>query len=268
MGMMEAVIEIPAEHAKNLFGQFDVFAKKIERALHVTLIARDESVKILGDAAQVERARSVLSQLLELSRRGNVIQEQNVDYTLALAMEGQEDSVLEIDRDIICHTLQGKPIKPKTVGQKKYVDAIRRQMIVFGLGQKLWDRIPLILGLAVCAVLFLITMPVSDGYLGLPGTLAWKIPAGWYEFGWLFPLGIHRADFFSADYFPLFPWIFLFFCGTYIGRWARNGKFPDFTYRLRFTSLSWMGRHALILYLIHQPLIFGVCTLISWIISL
>ena len=84
-------------------------------------------------------------------------------------------------------------------------------MIVFGLGQKLWDRIPLILGLAVCAVLFLITMPVSDGYLGLPGTLAWKIPAGWYEFGWLFPLGIHRADFFSADYFPLFPWIFLFF---------------------------------------------------------
>ena len=54
MGMMEAVIEIPAEHAKNLFGQFDVFAKKIERALHVTLIARDESVKILGDAAQVE----------------------------------------------------------------------------------------------------------------------------------------------------------------------------------------------------------------------
>ena len=141
-------------------------------------------------------------------------------------------------------------------------------MIVFGLGQKLWDRIPLILGLAVCAVLFLITMPVSDGYLGLPGTLAWKIPAGWYEFGWLFPLGIHRADFFSADYFPLFPWIFLFFCGTYIGRWARNGKFPDFTYRLRFTSLSWMGRHALILYLIHQPLIFGVCTLISWIISL
>lgn len=92
--------------------------------------------------------------------------------------------------------------------------------MIVSAGQKLWDRIPLILGLAVCAVLFLITMPVSDGYLGLPGTLAWKIPAGWYEFGWLFPLGIHRADFFSADYFPLFPWIFLFFCGTYIGRWA------------------------------------------------
>ena len=151
MGMMEAVIEIPAEHAKNLFGQFDVFAKKIERALHVTLIARDESVKILGDAAQVERARSVLSQLLELSRRGNVIQEQNVDYTLALAMEGQEDSVLEIDRDIICHTLQGKPIKPKTVGQKKYVDAIRRQMIVFGLGPAGTGKTYLAMAMAITA---------------------------------------------------------------------------------------------------------------------
>ena len=101
MGMMEAVIEIPAEHEKNIFGQLDAYAKKIERALHVTLIARDGSVKILGESAQVERAKSVLSQLAELSKRGNTIQEQNVDYTLALAMEGQEDEVLEIDRDII-----------------------------------------------------------------------------------------------------------------------------------------------------------------------
>ena len=56
-------------------------------------------------------------------------------------------------------------------------------------------------------------------------------------------------------------------CGTYLGRWARDGKFPNFTYRLRFSSLSWLGRHALILYIVHQPLIFGVCTLISWMIS-
>ena len=184
MGMMEAVIEIPAEHAKNLFGQFDVFAKKIERALHVTLIARDESVKILGDAAQVERARSVLSQLLELSRRGNVIQEQNVDYTLALAMEGQEDSVLEIDRDIICHTLQGKPIKPKTVGQKKYVDAIRRQMIVFGLGPAGTGKTYLAMAMAITAFRnnevgrIILTRPAIEAgeKLGfLPGDLQSKI---------------------------------------------------------------------------------------------
>ena len=72
--------------------------------------------------------------LLNFPKGGNTIQEQNVDYTLALVMEDSEENVLEIDKDIICHTLQGKPIKPKTLGQKKYVDAIRKQMIVFGLG--------------------------------------------------------------------------------------------------------------------------------------
>lgn len=61
----------------------------------------------------------MLDQLVELSKRGNTIQEQNVDYTLALVMEDSEENVLEIDKDIICHTLQGKPIKPKTLGQKK-----------------------------------------------------------------------------------------------------------------------------------------------------
>lgn len=184
MGMMEAVIEIPAEHEKNIFGQLDVFAKKIERALHVTLIARDESVKILGEAAQVERAKSVVSQLAELSKRGNTIQEQNVDYTLALAMEGQEDEVLEIDRDIICHTLQGKPIKPKTLGQKKYVDAIRRQMIVFGLGPAGTGKTYLAMAMAITAFRnnevgrIILTRPAIEAgeKLGfLPGDLQSKI---------------------------------------------------------------------------------------------
>ena len=81
MGIMETVLEIPAEHEANVFGQFDAFAKKIERSLHVTLISRDGVVKIMGDSNAVERARNVLSQLLELSRRGNTISEQNVNYT-------------------------------------------------------------------------------------------------------------------------------------------------------------------------------------------
>ena len=184
MGMMEAVIEIPAEHEKNIFGQLDAYAKKIERALHVTLIARDGSVKILGESAQVERAKSVLSQLAELSKRGNTIQEQNVDYTLALAMEGQEDEVLEIGRDIICHTLQGKPIKPKTLGQKKYVDAIRRQMIVFGLGPAGTGKTYLAMAMAITAFRnnevgrIILTRPAIEAgeKLGfLPGDLQSKI---------------------------------------------------------------------------------------------
>ena len=74
MEMMETAIDIPAEHEGNVFGQFDIYAKKIEKTLKVTLIARGENVKILGDAVRVEKARDILGKLTELSRRGNVIQ--------------------------------------------------------------------------------------------------------------------------------------------------------------------------------------------------
>ena len=151
MGIMETILEIPAEHEANVFGQFDSFAKKIERSLHVTLISRDGAVKIMGDSQAVERARSALSQLLELSRRGNTISEQNVNYTLALVMEDSEENVLEIDKDIICHTLQGKPIKPKTHGQKQYVDEIRKKMIVFGLGPAGTGKTYLAMAMAITA---------------------------------------------------------------------------------------------------------------------
>lgn len=184
MGMTEAIIEIPAEHERNVFGQFDVYAKKIERSLHVTLIARDENVKIMGDAARVEKAKSVLLKLTELSKRGNTIQEQNVDYTLSLAMEGSEDSVLEIDKEIICHTIQGKSIKPKTLGQKKYVDAIRSKMVVFGLGPAGTGKTYLAMAMAITAFKnnevgrIILTRPAIEAgeKLGfLPGDLQSKI---------------------------------------------------------------------------------------------
>ena len=181
---METVIDIPAEHEANVFGQFDAYAKKIERALHVTLIARGESVKIMGDALKVEKAKKVLDQLVELSKRGNTIQEQNVDYTLALVMEDSEENVLEIDKDIICHTLQGKPIKPKTLGQKKYVDAIRKQMIVFGLGPAGTGKTYLAMAMAITAFKnnevgrIILTRPAIEAgeKLGfLPGDLQSKV---------------------------------------------------------------------------------------------
>ena len=167
---METVIDIPAEHEANVFGQFDAYAKKIERALHVTLIARGESVKIMGDALKVEKAKKVLDQL--------------VDYTLALVMEDSEENVLEIDKDIICHTLQGKPIKPKTLGQKKYVDAIRKQMIVFGLGPAGTGKTYLAMAMAITAFKnnevgrIILTRPAIEAgeKLGfLPGDLQSKI---------------------------------------------------------------------------------------------
>ena len=184
MGILETMIDIPAEHEKNVFGQFDIFAKKIERALHVTLIARNGKVKVLGEEKNVERAQQVLSQLTELSRRGNTIQEQNVDYALSLTMEDSAEDILTIDKDLICHTLQGKPIKPKTHGQKKYVDAIREKMITFGLGPAGTGKTYLAMAMAITAFKrnevgrIILTRPAIEAgeKLGfLPGDLQSKI---------------------------------------------------------------------------------------------
>ena len=184
MGILETMIDIPAEHEKNVFGQSDIFAKKIERALHVTLIARNGKVKVLGEEKNVERAQQVLLQLTELSRRGNTIQEQNVDYALSLTMEDSTEDILTIDKDLICHTLQGKPIKPKTLGQKKYVDAIREKMITFGLGPAGTGKTYLAMAMAITAFKrnevgrIILTRPAIEAgeKLGfLPGDLQSKI---------------------------------------------------------------------------------------------
>ena len=184
MSILEEFIEIPAAHESNIFGQFDLYAKKIERTLHVTLVARDGEVKILGDAIRVNQAKRVLIQLLELSKRGNTITEQNVDYAISLVFEDNEKELVEIDKDVICHTLQGKPIKPKTVGQKKYVDAIRKQMIVFGLGPAGTGKTYLAMAMAITAFKnnevgrIILTRPAIEAgeKLGfLPGDLQSKI---------------------------------------------------------------------------------------------
>lgn len=184
MSILEDYIEIPATHESNIFGQFDAYAKKLERTLHVTLIARDGNVKILGDAIRVGQCKRVLEQLVALSKRGNTITEQNVDYAISLVFEDKETELVEIDKDIICHTLQGKPIKPKTVGQKKYVDAIRKQMITFGLGPAGTGKTYLAMAMAITAFKnnevgrIILTRPAIEAgeKLGfLPGDLQSKI---------------------------------------------------------------------------------------------
>ncbi|NLJ97459.1 MAG: PhoH family protein [Clostridiales bacterium] len=134
MSITETIIDIPVEHEKNIFGDFDIFAKIIEKTLNVTIIERNGEIKVVGDSDNVTKAKSVFLQLLELSKRGNIITEQQVNYALALSFEAKEKEIVEIDKDLICHTINGKPIKPKTIGQKSYVDQMRNKMIVFGIG--------------------------------------------------------------------------------------------------------------------------------------
>ena len=134
MAIMETIVEIPVEHERNIFGSFDANIRKIEKTLNVTMIARDGTLKLVGDAGNVKKAEDILMQFLELSKRGNSITEQNVNYALALAMDNDKTDMVAMDSDVICRTIQGKPIKPKTAGQQKYIDLIRQKMIVFGVG--------------------------------------------------------------------------------------------------------------------------------------
>ena len=126
MDTFSLILEADSKHIKNIFGQFDYNIKNIERRMNVKILNRDEGIKISGAKENVECAKRALEELKELSKRGNDITEQNVNYAMDVAIEGSNVSLAELDTEIICHTVQGKPVKPKTAGQKEYVDAINR----------------------------------------------------------------------------------------------------------------------------------------------
>ena len=181
----ELIIEVPAEHMRNIFGMYDSHIKKIENDFEVSIVDRDGGLKIIGNSqSNVQKAASITKQLIELSKRGNVIQEQNVDYAITLGMENKEEELVEIDKECICHTVSGKPVKPKTLGQKQYVDAIRDNMIVFGLGPAGTGKTYLAMAMAITAFKneevgrIILTRPAIEAgeKLGfLPGDLQSKV---------------------------------------------------------------------------------------------
>ena len=134
MSVIENIVDIPASHQRNVFGQFDANIKKIERTLHVTIIARNSELKIIGGEVSVKRAAAIIRELINMSEKGNEIDEQKVNYAISLSFEDSVKTLSELDDDIICRTINGKPIKPKTAGQQKYIRNIRDKMIVFGVG--------------------------------------------------------------------------------------------------------------------------------------
>lgn len=134
-------------------------------------------------------------------------------------------------------------------------------MILFGLLKSKIEKIPFSWGwVLLCGVLYFFTFSVSQGYLGLKSFPIY-LPDWWYEQNFLFPLGLCSSTFRSSDYFPLLPWVFVFLAGTFVGRFAVAGKFPMFMYRSRVPFFSFLGRHALIIYIAHQPVIYGIVLL-------
>ncbi len=181
---MEQMMEIPVEHEKNIFGGLDSYVKKIEKQLDVQVVLRDGGIKITGPEDSVAKAERAFQELLTLSMNGNDITEQNVDYILDLSQSQSETTMATIDKDVVCHTIQGKPIKPKTLGQKNYVDQIRNKMMVFGIGPAGTGKTYLAMAMAIKAFKedevskIILTRPAIEAgeNLGfLPGDLQSKI---------------------------------------------------------------------------------------------
>ncbi|MBQ8262559.1 MAG: PhoH family protein [Lachnospiraceae bacterium] len=177
-------LELNTESMQMLFGDFDKYIKKLEDDLSVDVIDRDGVIKITGEEKNVKRARNLILDLIEISKRENGLEAQKVDYGLTLAKEDREDVLLSLEEDVICHTVQGKAVKPKTEGQQKYTKAISDNMIVFGVGPAGTGKTYLAMAMAITAFKreevsrIILTRPAIEAgeKLGfLPGDLQSKV---------------------------------------------------------------------------------------------
>jgi phosphate starvation-inducible PhoH-like protein len=172
------------EEAINIFGSFDENIRIIEHELSVTVVSRDGELKVSGEAENVIYAIKAVEGLMTLSSRGETINEQNVRYIISLVRTGNEERIGELARDVLCVTAKGKPIKAKTIGQKKYVEAIKKNTITLGIGPAGTGKTYLAVAAAVAAFRdkqvnrIILTRPAVEAgeRLGfLPGDLQSKV---------------------------------------------------------------------------------------------
>lgn len=183
--MTEQIINIDRmELAVALFGAFDENIKMIQNEYMVSVVCRDGELKISGEPENVSRAVKVIESLLNLINRGEALSEQNVRYCMSLVNEGNEHKVEQIGTDCICITSRGKPVKPKTLGQKSYCTAIRENTVTFGVGPAGTGKTYLAVAMAVTAFRareinrIILTRPAVEAgeKLGfLPGDLQSKV---------------------------------------------------------------------------------------------
>ena len=172
------------EDVIDIFGSFDENIKLIEHELDVSVVSRDDQLKISGEAENVLYAVKAVQGLLGLAGRKETITEQNVRYIINLVKAGNEEHINDIARDVLCVTAKGKPIKPKTLGQKRYVDAIKKNTITLGIGPAGTGKTYLAVAAAVAAFRdkqvnrIILTRPAVEAgeRLGfLPGDLQSKV---------------------------------------------------------------------------------------------
>ena len=172
------------EQAINLFGSFDENIRLIESEFHVTVANREGELRVNGEPEDTMLACKALSALLTLSNRGEAINEQNVRYVIGLARSGQEEKIGELTQDVICISAKGRPIKPKTIGQKEYVDSSSQNTVTIGVGPAGTGKTYLAVAAAVAAFRerkinrIILTRPAVEAgeRLGfLPGDLQSKV---------------------------------------------------------------------------------------------
>lgn len=183
--MYEQIISVDRmEQAVSLFGNFDENIKLLESHYGVKVVSRGSEIKITGEAESVSKAVKAINGLLLLINRGEALTEQNVRYVISLADDGDEDKLISLSGDCICITSKGKPVKPKTLGQKKYVDSIRNNTITLGAGPAGTGKTYLAVAMAVKAFRakevnrIILTRPAVEAgeKLGfLPGDLQQKV---------------------------------------------------------------------------------------------
>ena len=133
--MIEQIVDIDRmEHALSLFGSIDENVRMIEREYNVSVVTRGTQLKISGEPEDVMRAVKTVQGLLTMLDHGEALNEQSIRYVIDLVSEGNEDKIGALSGDCICITSKGRPVKPKTLGQKQYIESIKQNTIVFGIG--------------------------------------------------------------------------------------------------------------------------------------
>lgn len=183
--MVEEIFSIDRmEHAVSLFGSFDENIKLVEKAFEVTFITRGSEIKIKGTEENVDKAKRTISSLLLLINKGEALNEQNIRYVISLVRDGNDDKIASMGSDCVCISAKGKPVKAKTLGQKKYIEAIKNNTVVFGIGPAGTGKTYLAVALAVNAFRskqvnrIILTRPAVEAgeKLGfLPGDLQQKV---------------------------------------------------------------------------------------------
>ena len=184
MSRIEKIIDVSECQEKKIFGEFDSYLRIIEKAFDVTVIERDGKMKIIGEETGIDNCESVIRQLSQLAASDTQITDQTVNYAISLAMENDHSSLSDLDSNIVCRTVLGKPVKPKTLGQEKYINNMKERMIVFGIGPAGTGRTYLAMAMAINAFKkdevsrIILTRPAIEAgeKLGfLPGDLQSKV---------------------------------------------------------------------------------------------